>query len=125
MKNYLHHLHFFCNDLQPTIDFWEQVLGAKFEQFRKFGDADGAVLDMNSISKIFLKKMACKPQSTEDCAGMDHPGIIVENLDATLEKARNLPTAKVTREPFMSGTLRCAFITGPEGIIIEVMEQTA
>lgn len=126
MKSYLQHLHLFCRDLQPMIEFWEKILGAKFECFREFGGAEGAVLDMNSVTKLFLKKMpACLPQGTTDYAGVNHPGVIVEDLDATLNAARNLPGAAVTREPFTAGTFRCAFVTGPEGVIIEVMEDTA
>ena len=108
------------------IEFYEKVLGATFECFRQFGGAEGAVLDMNSPTKIFLKKMPdCLPQGTTDNAGVNHPGVMVEDLDATLNAARNLPGAAVSREPFMSGTLRCAFVTGPEGVIVEVMQQTA
>ncbi len=126
MKNYLHHLHLFCRDLQPMVEFWEKILGATFECFRKFGDADGAVLNLNSTTKIFLKHMPnCLPQETTDYAGVNHPGVIVEDLDATLNAVRNMPGCAVTREPFMSRGCHCAFITGPEGIIIEVMQEAA
>lgn len=127
VKNYLQHVHVFCRDLQPMIDFYEKVLGAKFECFRQFGGADGAVLDLNSPTKIYLKKIPdCLPQgATPSYAGSNHPGVLVEDLDATLNATRNMPGAAVTCEPFTSGTLRCAFITGPEGVIVEVMQETA
>ncbi len=124
MPNYLQHLHLLCRDLQPMIDFWENILGAGFECFRKFGPAEGAVLNLNSVTKIYLKVAPdCPPQGTAEYAGAHHAGVIVEDLDATLNAVRNMPGAAVSREPFMSGTLRCAFITGPEGIVIEVMQQ--
>ncbi|MCC8193600.1 MAG: VOC family protein [Deltaproteobacteria bacterium] len=125
MPNHLQHLHLFCRELQPMADFWVEVLDATFEQYRKFGDADGAVLDMRSVTKIFLKQMDCVPADTTPRAGVDHPGVLVDDLDATLEKARNRADSRVSTEPFMSGSLRCAFITGPEGVLVEVMQQTA
>ena len=123
MPNHFHHLHQFCSELQPTIDFWVEVLDAKFETFRKFGDDDGAVLDMNSVTKIFLKKVDCAPRDAAVRAGMDHPGILVDDLDAVLSKAESRPDSHVSKAPFVSGTLRCAFITGPEGMLVEVMQQ--
>jgi hypothetical protein len=125
MPHYLQHIHQFCSELQPTIDFWVEVLGAKFENFRKFGDVDGAVLDLNSVTKIFLKKVDGVPNDGTVRIGFDHPGVIVEDLDVVLEKTRNWPNSHVSKEPFMAGTNRCAFVTGPEGMLVEVMQPAA
>lgn len=122
-KPYLQHTHFICRDLQGMIDFWVDVLGAEFVEMRQFGPADGAVLNMNSITQIFLKKVDCEPQTASSPrAGIEHPGVVVADLDVTLAHIKSLPYGRVTREPFMATGRRCAFITGPEGILVEVME---
>ena len=123
-KPFCQHVHVMCRDLSPMVDFWVQGLGATFVQFRQFGGADGAVLDMNSATKLYLKVMPCEPQDTDTVrAGADHLGFLVENLDALLAHIKTMPGCRVHREPFMSGTLRCAFITGPENVLVEVMEE--
>ncbi len=125
-KPYCQHVHFICNDLQPMIDFWVDGLGATFEQYRKFGAADGAVLDLNSVTKLYLKVLPCHPQEPANPkAGTEHIGMLVENLDGLLAHIKTLPNGRVFKEPFMSGSLRCAFVTGPENVLVEVMEETA
>lgn len=120
---YLQHAHIICGNLQGMIDFWVGVLGAEFVEYRQFGGADGAVLSMNSVTEVYLKNVDCEPQDlSSPRAGFEHPGVVVADLDTLLAQVRKLPYGKVTKEPFISGARRCAFITGPEGILIEVME---
>lgn len=125
-KSFCHHVHIACSELQPMIDFWVNVLGAEFVDYREFAGAPGAVLDMDSTTKIYIKTMACEPQPAPTrYAGTEHLGVIVEHLDATLAAIKAMPGGKVVKEPFISGEQRCAFITGPEGVLVEVMENTA
>ena len=124
MPNYLQHVHHICNELQPAIDFWIEILDAKFELFKKFGDADGAVLDLNSVTKIYLKQVSCAPEDGTPRVGVDHSGVVVDDLDAVLEKVRNRPDSTVRTEPFLVKGFRCAFITGPGGFLVEVMQKT-
>lgn len=122
-KCFCHHVHLVCTDLQPMVDFWVNVIGAEFVEYREFAGAPGAALDMDSATKIYIKTMPCEPQPTPTrYAGTEHLGVIVENLDETLATVKAMPGGKVTKEPFISGKLRCAFVTGPEGVLVEVME---
>ena len=122
-KCFCHHVHLVCTDLQPMVDFWVNVIGAEFVEYREFAGAPGASLDMDSATKIYIKTMSCEPQPTPTrYAGTEHLGVIVENLDETLATVKAMPCGKVTKEPFISGKLRCAFVTGPEGVLVEVME---
>lgn len=125
-KPYCQHVHVVCKDLQPMIDFWVNCLGATLEEFRKFGGADGAALNMGSTTKLYIKVMPCEPQVSPTIhAGTEHLGFLVESLDEAMALAKTFPGGKVVREPFMSGSLRCAFITGPENVLVEIMEEPA
>ena len=76
--------------------------------------------------KLNFELADCEPQGVGvPHAGVEHLALLVDNLDATLTHVKALPETKITKEPFMSGSLRCAFITGPEGVLVEVMEETA
>ena len=51
----LHHVHLVCRDLEKMIGFFEEALGAKFVEHRKFGTADGATLDLQETSTCGLR----------------------------------------------------------------------
>lgn len=51
---YHHLLHLICSDLDRMENFFVEGLGAKLVERRKFGTADGAILDLNGI-KINLR----------------------------------------------------------------------
>ncbi len=117
------HAHLCCADLAPMIDFWVKGFGATFEEFRQFGEFRGAVLDMQSATKLYLKEVPCQPQGVaESRAGIDHLGVDVESLDAALKHLLALPGVTLTKEPFLSKVARCAFVRGPEGVLVEIME---
>ncbi len=117
------HAHLCCADLDAMIDFWVKGFGATFEEFRQFGENRGAVLDMRSATKLYLKEMPCQRQdAASPRAGVEHLGVDVENLDACLEHLVSLPGVELTRPPFLSKVARCAFVRGPEGVLVEIME---
>ena len=117
------HAHLYCADLGPMIDFWVKGFGATFEEFRQFGENKGAVLNLQSTAKLYLKEVPCQRQDGAAAyAGVDHLGLNVENLDASLKHLQSLPGVELAREPFLSKAARCAFIKGPEGILVEIME---
>ncbi len=125
-KPFCKHIHIYCQNLEDMITFWSDIFGATLIRRRKFGPDDGAVMDMGLNTELYLKAVPCSPQNSDDQrAGVDHFGMQVENLDAFLKQVAGKPHVKVLREPFMSEKLRCAFISGPEGTRVEVMEVTA
>lgn len=118
-------MHLLCRDLQGQIDFWSKAFGATFVEMRSFGGADGAVMDLNSVTKLYFKVVDCEPQgSGAPRAGTEHLGLVVENLDETIAIVKSLPGGKLTKEPFISGSRRCAFVSGPEGVLIEIMQDS-
>ena len=118
------HIHINCCDLKAMVDFWIKGFDARVEEFRKFGELDGAVLDINSgQTKLYLREQQGERQDkTPPRSGVDHIGMMVPNLDKALVDLTALPGVTLARTPFMSKEIRCAFINGPDGISIEVME---
>ena len=50
------HIHISCCDIKVMVDFWVKGFGAKLEEFRKFEELEGAVLDINSgRTKLYLR----------------------------------------------------------------------
>jgi catechol 2,3-dioxygenase-like lactoylglutathione lyase family enzyme len=84
MKYQLHHFHLICSDLDKMIKFLTNTLGGKFVSFRKFGTADGAVIDLAG-APIFLRVARDGEEITGDQSrstyGYHHIGLKVEDLD--------------------------------------------
>ena len=120
------HLHVYCNNLEEMISFWVDVFDASLIQRRKFGADDGAVLDLGLGAELYLKATPCEREDAGgQRSGIDHLGMLVDDLDAFLKKFVGTRGITLLREPFMSGDLRCSFISGPEGTRVEVMEKVA
>lgn len=118
------HLHLYCRNLEEMIGFWTDVFGAVLIRRRKFGADDGAVLDLAPGIAMYLRSMVCDPQDNGgQRAGVDHLGMLVDDLDIFLKKFVGTRGITLLREPFMSETTRCAFISGPEGTRVEIIEK--
>lgn len=120
------HIHLICNDLEAMIAFWSKGFGATFIRRRQFAGAEGAIMDINLTAKLYLKSVPCERADAAPVkAGLEHLGMQVPDVDKTIEALGAMPDVSVIRGPFMSETMRCYFIKGPEGILVEVMQQTA
>ncbi len=119
-----HHIHLICRDLEGMIRFWTGTLGATLVLRRAFGTADGATLDLAGM-RINLRLPKEGEALREECAG-SRPGFDHVALEVTdMEQAG----ARLVRDgyPFVAGPTDqgdriSAFIRGPEGVLIEVME---
>lgn len=119
------HIHLICNDLEAMIAFWEKGFGAKLLRRREFRGAFGAIMDINAGAKLYLKSVPCqRADEGEPRAGIEHLGMQVADLEKTVADLQQMPDVSVVRGPFMSETRRCYFIKGPEGILVEVMQET-
>lgn len=119
-----HHFHLICSDLEQTENFFTGVLEAKLIQRRKFGTADGAVLDLNGTT-ISLRKAREGDNITGDSSqqryGYDHLGLEVEDIDAVYEELKEKGvTFSILPKNVENG--RMAFIKGPDGITIELFQ---
>ena len=124
---YCQHIHVNCSDLKAMIDFWVKGFSARMEEFRKFGTLEGAVLDIGAgQAKLYLREQPCERQdATAPRSGVDHLGMLVPNLDKALAELTALPGVVLAKAPYMSKDMRCAFVNGPDGISVEVMEVAA
>ena len=117
------HMHVNCTDLTAMIDFWTKGFGATFVEFRNFGPSEGAVLDFGDPIKLYLKQVPCTPQEmSAPRGGIDHLGITVDSIEEQLKHLLSLPGVALTREPFDSRGRLCAFVSGPDGVSVEIME---
>ena len=124
MATRFHHVQVICRDLNGMIDFFSETLGASLVERRKFGVADGAVIDVEGVTvnlrvaredETMLEAPAGKPY------GFDHIGLEVDDV----KKAYDDLTAKgyeFSMPPRDTGSLVVAFFQGPENITIELLQ---
>ena len=120
----LHHVHLICQDLEKMVTFFEEAIGAKFVEHRKFGTADGASLDLQGVA-INLRVARPGEEIRENLSpsnyGYDHIGLQVEDVQAAHD---NLVQRGYSffMPPTETADYMIAFFKGPENITIELVQ---
>jgi catechol 2,3-dioxygenase-like lactoylglutathione lyase family enzyme len=120
----LHHVHLICQDLEKMIGFFEEAIGAKLVERRKFGTADGATLDLQGIDinlRIAREGEEIGENLTPSTYGYDHIGLQVENVQAAYDELSKRGYS-FFMPPTEAAGLMIAFFKGPENITIELVQ---
>lgn len=120
----LHHVHLICRDLEKMIRFFEEVIGTKLVERRKFGTADGATLDLQGIDinlRVARAGEKLGENLTPSSCGYDHIGLQVEDVQAAYDDISNRGYS-FFMPPTEAGGLMIAFFKGPENITIELVQ---
>ncbi len=124
------HLHLICRNLLPMAAFWMEAFGAQLVERRKMGAADGAELMLSDDLRLFIRGAGPADVDAVDASedisvrfsSFDHVGYAVNDLRAALDILCKRQDVAVTRQPFQSGPNLCAFIRGPEGLRVELVQ---
>ncbi len=120
------HIHLFSPDPEATAAFYERMFGAEIvrslQQGKpridlKLGGANIFIMDVSQDPKA--KVLPDHPHQ-----GLDHFGLTVTEIDRVCDglKAKG---AVITRGPETARPgVRIAFLRGPEGVSIELLERT-
>jgi len=118
-----HHIHLVCSDLEQSIHFFGDVMGATLIGRKKFGTADGAMLELAGTN-IFLRVKGIDEKIVADSTsaryGYDHLAFETDDVDTVYAEL----TAKgylFSVPPKSAGTNRVAFLKGPDNITIELI----
>ena len=117
----LAHVHLYCNQLEPMIDFFVQGFDGQLALRRKFGQSDGAVINLGSATLLYIQQIEVG-DSQRNIAAYDHIAFNVPDVEKALQKALAAPGASLGREIAPSGTSLTAFVAGPEGLRVELVQ---
>ena len=119
----MNHLHIICEDLQTMVEFWTSGVGASFKCYRTFGNADGAVLELDGlqINLRVPKDTENEIQKNSTSLGYDHLGLVVDNLDSACSHLFSFGCT-IHGGPTELADRKIAFLKGPENITLELMQ---
>lgn len=124
IKPALDHMHLQCAALEPMIAFWTEAMGATLVRRRKYGEADGALLDIGASAPLALKEVPCQHEAVMP-ACIEHLGFVVEDLEAACAHILKHPGVTQVVAPFRSENFLCTFLQGPENIRVELIQELA
>jgi catechol 2,3-dioxygenase-like lactoylglutathione lyase family enzyme len=120
------HIHLRSPNPEATAAFYERMFGAEvirsMQQGKpridlKVGGSDVFILEVVPGDKT-------NPAPTSPYQGLDHFGLTVTGIDAVVAELK-AKGAEFTREPVtIRPGVRIAFLRGPEGVSIELLERT-
>ena len=124
MNFHFHHVHLLCSDLERTVSFFRDTLGASLVSYKKFGAADGATIDLNGTT-INLRVATDAETVADDSSlltyGYHHICIQTDDIDAGYAELSSKGIDFISA-PVDIPDARIAFFKGPDNIVIEMLQ---
>ncbi len=120
------HLHLRSADPESAAQFYVEALGATRLGSSLVQDALRVVVDLDGL-KLFIEQV---PPTTPSAPqppflGLEHLAVAVDDLDQVATTLRQRGVT-FTKEPVsIRPGLRIAFIQGPDGVLIEILQRVA
>ena len=120
------HLHLRSVDPEAAARFYVEALGATHLGSSLVQDALRVVVDLDGL-RLFIEQV---PPTTPRAPnppflGLEHLAIAVDDLDQVAATLRQHGVPFVREPASIRPGLRIAFIQGPDGVLIEVLQRTA
>jgi len=119
------HIHLRSPNPEATAQYYERMFGA--EVLRSMQQGKPRIDLKLGGANIFIAPVAAgegvNPPPTTPYQGLDHFGLSVSNIDAVVAELK-AKGAEFTREPTtVRPGVRVAFLRGPEGVSIELLDR--
>jgi catechol 2,3-dioxygenase-like lactoylglutathione lyase family enzyme len=124
MSYHLHHIHIVCRDLEGMIEFFGRTFQAGLVKRKTFGGAAGAVLDLGGSAvnlRVAQRNEVLRSNDKSQSYGYHHIGVTVADIAAEYERL-SAAGHEFLVAPTDIGELWTAFLKGPEGIVIELVQ---
>jgi catechol 2,3-dioxygenase-like lactoylglutathione lyase family enzyme len=113
------HIHLYSSDPHKTAEFYVKTLGAK--QLGSNTDFEGRTVVDLIMNGINVKISHPWEPGSQVEHSLDHFGMITDNLDAAIAELKS-QGVKFVMEKTSVPTANISFFTGPEEVLIEVVE---
>ncbi len=125
------HVHLRSPDPEATAQYYEKMFGAQVERSihppgTLFAAQRKYVMNLGGQTILIAPKDPKRPTAEpprDPYFGLEHIGMLVGNVDATVAELRakgaEIALEPVNRQP----GVRLAFVRGPQGVLIELIQQ--
>jgi len=122
------HVHLRSPDPEATAGYYERMFGATVKRSVQSDGRPRVDLDLGGMT-IFIAPVlpgrAPSPPAEPPSLGLEHIGLAVSDIDAVVAELK-VKGAEFTVEPrTIRAGVRIAFIRGPEGVHIELVDRNA
>jgi len=121
------HIHLRSHDPKATAQYYERMFGAKVIESIQSDGQPRVDLDINGLT-VFIARVPADAKigeaPTEPHLGLDHFGLLVENLDEAAAELRQRGAKFVTEPRTIRPGVKIAFIEAPEHVQIELLERS-
>jgi lactoylglutathione lyase len=119
------HVHIVCGDVEGTVKFFLDHFKGKETSRQMLRGFPMVRVDVLGLDVAFI---GTDPQSSllqpgKGERGLDHMGFKVDDMDKTLEELQAKGVTLNTPPGLTAAGIKYAFINGPEGIRIELIER--
>jgi catechol 2,3-dioxygenase-like lactoylglutathione lyase family enzyme len=114
------HIHLYSPDPHKTAEFYVKTLGA--EKLGSNTDPKGRTVVDLILNGISVKISDPWDPAAKNNYGLDHFGMITDNLDAAIAELKS-QGVKFVMEKTHVPTANISFFSGPENVLIEVVEK--
>ena len=125
MINGLDHVHIMCRDLEKSVQYFTDLFGGKVEtrtELRGFPMVRMLVQGIHfNLHKTDSK--AAPFETGKATPGLDHIGFLVKGLEKVVEDLKKKGGKFSVDFTHGAGGVKFAFIDGPDGIRIELIER--
>jgi predicted enzyme related to lactoylglutathione lyase len=114
------HIHLYSSDPQKTADVYVKIFGAKKRSSNT--DPKGRTVVDLMMNGVNIKISNPWDPKAKDFRSLDHFGVVTDNLDAAIADLKS-QGFKFVMEKTSVPTANISFFTGPENVLIEVVEE--
>ena len=120
------HLHLRSRDAVKAAGFYVETFGAR--EVKRVGDdpVQRVVLDLGGLT-MFIEQAPDEiaPATPTPCLGIEHFGLRVADIEAAMADLTARGVLVKTGITARGPGLRIAFVEGPDGALIEILERSA
>jgi catechol 2,3-dioxygenase-like lactoylglutathione lyase family enzyme len=120
------HIHLISPDIEKTKKWYCEVLGGK-ETFKgEFKGNRVYYVDLNGLNIFLIERLPGEepvPSDLRTRVGLDHFGLIVEDMDAAAAELKSKKVKFVVEPMQVRPGLRIAYIEAPDRVRIELCER--
>ena len=118
------HIHLISPDPLKTAQFYEEMFNARRVIVRELeGGFVSVELNLNGAKVLVMSQQGTGPSDKVDSYGLDHFGIITNNLEAAVAELK-VKGVKFQQEiPQIRPGVKISFLWAPETVLIELVER--